>query len=615
MVKKIPKTIYPHRAEQQYAKKLKKHFSELGEYVVEELSGTLSEIDYELKKQQIREDVNISQRIKNIFKKIRKQSLEYVDEKKVSKESGQFVKNISAVNKSNVAAQERVKGINPIDNEPWLKSYMDEKNKENVGYISSIRDETLDKFEEIVKNGVKKGQSAADIKDALVERSGISENRAAFIARDQTGSILGQMNAKRHAQSGIKAYRWRDSDDLAVRDSHAERDGKIYFYADGELLPGEDYNCRCVAEPVFDDELVAAGLLEPDKVSRETNQTENQSEELASKEIGVKQKIEKIKSTISDVPDEASIKEAGKIIEDEFKKATSLSSRAEKIAEAQKDYEEVAIKEIVTERENTQKIKDKYKQTVIELEDQYEDGLINVNEYNKRLSEATELRNKELDEYKEKNPRKSDELKKICDDMRSNLYYDNAEDVKQIFAKIRPMGSDGIDIKTHLSGSKSGTAKLVANAYNHYPSEWVEKSVSYNKLKVKKVKRGFYRHYEKNSEYAELTLSGEGQQGFIVAIHELGHRMERVVDGLIGIEKIFYDRRTKGELLKWMGAGYRKDEKSRKDDFLDIYMGKDYGGRAYELVSMGLEKLYTDPETLMKDKDMFRWICGILALM
>ncbi|MFL2133019.1 minor capsid protein [Desemzia sp. FAM 23990] len=615
MVKKIPKTIYPHRAEQQYAKKLKKHFSELGDYVLEELSGTLSEIDSELKKQQIREDVNVSQRVKNIFKKIRKQSLEYVGEKEVSKEAGQFIKNISTVNKSNVAAQERVKGINPIDNESWLKSYMDEKVKENVGYISSIRDETLDKFEEIVKNGVEKGQSAADIKDALVERSGISENRAAFIARDQTGSILGQMNAKRHTQSGIKAYRWRDSDDLAVRDSHAERDGKIYFYADDELLPGEDYNCRCVAEPVFDDELAAAGLLDPDKISRETNQTKNQSEELASKEVDVKQKIEKIKSTIYDLPDEASIKEAGKIIEDEFKKATSLSNRAEKIAEAQKNYEEVAIKEIVTEREQTQKIKDKYKQTVIELEDQYEDGLINVNEYNKRLSKAAELRNKGLSEYKEKNPRKSDELKKICDDMRSNLYYDNAEDVKQIFAKIRPMGSDGIDIKSHLNGSRTETAKTIANAYNFYPSEWVEKSVSYNKLKVKKVKRGFYRHYDKNSEYAELTLSGEREQAFRVAIHELGHRMERAVDGLIGIEKIFYDRRTKDEPLKWMGKGYGRDEKSRKDDFLNIYMGKDYGGRAYELVSMGFEKLYTDPETLMKDKDMFRWICGILALM
>ena len=43
-------------------------------------------------------------------------------------------------------------------------------------------------------------------------------------------------------------------------------------------------------------------------------------------------------------------------------------------------------------------------------------------------------------------------------------------------------------------------------------------------------------------------------------------------------------------------------------------MGKDYGGRAYELVSMGFEYAYTNPTKLWEDEDFATWIYGILAL-
>ena len=43
-------------------------------------------------------------------------------------------------------------------------------------------------------------------------------------------------------------------------------------------------------------------------------------------------------------------------------------------------------------------------------------------------------------------------------------------------------------------------------------------------------------------------------------------------------------------------------------------MGKDYGGTAYELVSMGFQMAYTEPERLLDDPDMAEWIFGILTL-
>ena len=91
--------------------------------------------------------------------------------------------------------------------------------------------------------------------------------------------------------------------------------------------------------------------------------------------------------------------------------------------------------------------------------------------------------------------------------------------------------------------------------------------------------------------------------------------MERAVSGILEAEKIFYNRRTAGEDLKWLGSGYGHNEKTRKDDFLNSYMGKDYGGTAYELVSMGFEMGYTDPLQLLTDEDMADWIYGLLCVL
>ena len=45
----------------------------------------------------------------------------------------------------------------------------------------------------------------------------MSSDKAAFIARDQTGTILGQMNSERQKRAGFQAFRWSDSGDERVR--------------------------------------------------------------------------------------------------------------------------------------------------------------------------------------------------------------------------------------------------------------------------------------------------------------------------------------------------------------------------------------------------------------
>ena len=62
------------------------------------------------------------------------------------------------------------------------------------------------------------------------------------------------------------------------------------------------------------------------------------------------------------------------------------------------------------------------------------------------------------------------------------------------------------------------------------------------------------------------------------------------------------------------GQGIRDAEVTRKDSFVNPYMGKDYGGSAFELLSMGIEGVigFTDRVNLDSDEDMRNWITGIL---
>lgn len=92
-------------------------------------------------------------------------------------------------------------------------------------------------------------------------------------------------------------------------------------------------------------------------------------------------------------------------------------------------------------------------------------------------------------------------------------------------------------------------------------------------------------------------------------IHEMGHYIEDS-SGRVHREVMeFYHKRTKGCPLEWLGSGFDRDELTRKDKFIDAYMGKDYKGQASEILSMGLQYFYNDPYKLaLKDPGYFNFI-------
>ena len=204
------------------------------------------------------------------------------------------------------------------------------------------------------------------------------------------------------------------------------------------------------------------------------------------------------------------------------------------------------------------------------------------------------------------------EANKAYHELRKRMAPDNAEKVKNLISQVRSVGASNVDElqKVHLGNSRSHVLQSVMKAYKHYPTEWVDASAAAGKVSLKKVDRGFYNHWS-----STIAISGTDEASQLqTAIHEIAHRFERVVDDMRDLEKTFYERRTNGEALQWLGGRYSKSEKSRFDDFLDKYMGKDYGGDAYEIISMGFELGFTDPLKLMKDKDMAEFIYGLLLM-
>ena len=197
--------------------------------------------------------------------------------------------------------------------------------------------------------------------------------------------------------------------------------------------------------------------------------------------------------------------------------------------------------------------------------------------------------------------------------------------VREVLARIRSMGKpkdEGLHfVRTGMKNSEIAEQE-VDYVVDFLPTDWVTASNKFGPMTAGMEDRGYYqRPYSGNNDIAKIVLSGgsEASARRRVAWHEFGHRMENVQPKIAVLEREFYKRRTEGEALKWLGAGYGKAEKARRDDFLDPYMGKDYSPQSngnadnYELLSMGLEALYSGSYDLELDKDFRDFILGVLA--
>lgn len=118
---------------------------------------------------------------------------------------------------------------------------------------------------------------------------------------------------------------------------------------------------------------------------------------------------------------------------------------------------------------------------------------------------------------------------------------------------------------------------------------------------------------------------GESAAHVKVGVHEAGHAIESRFPGAIRASKEFLAYRLKGETPvklseKFPGHGYGTTEVGAKDKFdlafpesAAYYIGKEYNLEATEVLSMGVEMLYSDPAGFArKDPEYCAFVLGIL---
>lgn len=124
---------------------------------------------------------------------------------------------------------------------------------ENVALIKSVPKTYFEQVEKSVLAGMRSGKRAPEIADDMEERAEVAMSRATLIARDQVLKFNGELNQARQTELGIERYIWRTVKDNRVREEHADLEGETFSWdAPPEPgHPGEDYNCRCFAEPLM----------------------------------------------------------------------------------------------------------------------------------------------------------------------------------------------------------------------------------------------------------------------------------------------------------------------------------------------------------------------------
>lgn len=136
---------------------------------------------------------------------------------------------------------------------------------ENVNLIKTIPQETLSDMHNIVLEGFKSGKTTTSIVKEIQHTYGVKRSSARLLARDQLSKLNGEIAKAQQQDAGVEEYIWSDSGDGRVRKRHKQLNGKKFRWDDPPVIdtrtgrrgnPGDDYQCRCVALPVFDIETV-----------------------------------------------------------------------------------------------------------------------------------------------------------------------------------------------------------------------------------------------------------------------------------------------------------------------------------------------------------------------
>lgn len=187
----------------------------------------------------------------------------------------------------------------------------------------------------------------------------------------------------------------------------------------------------------------------------------------------------------------------------------------------------------------------------------------------------------------------------------------NTEELKTVLSEYRDIGST-IPKTMWAKGANAANKKLLQGAFELYPSDWLQ-YVKDSKRKIcsSKVERGYFSPVAKSAsgkidwtqvgnprtDYISINMNGVKKT---TPFHEIGHMVEYFNKDALRLSIEFRNMRTRGEkvqlLADLLNFPAYKMESTYADNFINPYIGKDYGNDASEVLSMGLESIFVPGE-------------------
>lgn len=150
---------------------------------------------------------------------------------------------------------ERALGVDvgTLLNDPVAGAEVRKRVDESVGLITSLDDEMKARLARDIWNGIALGEDRGSLRKLIYESRSVPMSRARLIARDQTAKMYSNLSRIRQEDVGITEYIWRTVGDGAVRPEHEALDGTTQRWDAPPSVghPGEDIQCRCIADPVI----------------------------------------------------------------------------------------------------------------------------------------------------------------------------------------------------------------------------------------------------------------------------------------------------------------------------------------------------------------------------
>lgn len=190
-----------------------------------------------------------------------------IDAWSVSKANQTIKRNFKSKNPDDESDKPRVPLLDPKDKEALSRIELASKNAKLAQ--NAIYRDHFKSVEEIINSGIISKTPVEEITKQILAKTNMNAKRAKFWAEDQLSTFQTEQTRLRSIKAGYIYYRWKNS--KGSRPSHAVHGTKIFSWnvgvnnltKPGARHPGEDYRCKCTADPITDPKEIAKLNLNP----------------------------------------------------------------------------------------------------------------------------------------------------------------------------------------------------------------------------------------------------------------------------------------------------------------------------------------------------------------